>query len=48
MTVIAVRKLDKAISQALQEWLAPHDFVAADGGRGALAGQPLRLYRCGS
>ncbi len=32
MTVIAVRKLDKAISQALLEWLSPHGFIAADGG----------------
>jgi hypothetical protein len=32
MTVIAVRKLDKAISQALLEWLGPHGFVAAEGG----------------
>ncbi|GGY30077.1 hypothetical protein [Paludibacterium paludis] len=32
MTVIAVRKLDKAISQALLEWLSPHGFIAAEGG----------------
>ncbi|MEF3067108.1 hypothetical protein [Pandoraea apista] len=32
MTVIAVRKLEKYISQALLEWLAPFGFIAADGG----------------
>lgn len=32
MTVIAVRKLDKAISQALLDWLSPEGFVAAEGG----------------
>jgi hypothetical protein len=32
MTVIAVRKLDKAISQALLDWLSPQGFIAADGG----------------
>ncbi len=32
MTVIAVKQLDKAISQALLEWLSPQGFVAAEGG----------------
>lgn len=32
MTVIAVRKLDKAICQAMLVWPAPHGFVAAAGG----------------
>ena len=32
MTVIAVRKLEKAISQALFDWLSPQGFIAADGG----------------
>lgn len=32
MTVLSVRKLDKAICQAMLDWLAPHGFVAAAGG----------------
>lgn len=32
MTVLSVRKLDKAICHAMLNWLAPHGFVAAAGG----------------
>jgi hypothetical protein len=32
MTVISVRKLERAIFQAMLDWLAPHGFVAAAGG----------------
>jgi hypothetical protein len=32
MTVITVKNLDKAISDAMLEWLSPQGFVAAEGG----------------